>query len=49
MRDARNRCKRPFERIWRDKLMTRSQGYLRPARRRTPDHAARMPLRTLRR
>ncbi|HBO1621254.1 TPA: hypothetical protein L4F53_000880 [Pseudomonas aeruginosa] len=27
LRDARNRCKRPFERIWRDKLMTRSQAY----------------------
>ena len=22
-----NRCKRPFERIWRDKLTTRSQAY----------------------
>ncbi|WP_228484386.1 zinc-finger-containing protein, partial [Pseudomonas aeruginosa] len=27
LREARNRCKRPFERIWRDKLMTRNQAY----------------------
>ncbi|AHB56378.1 hypothetical protein U769_15720 [Pseudomonas aeruginosa MTB-1] len=27
LREARNRCKRPFERIWRDKLMKRTQAY----------------------
>ncbi|MFK8398147.1 zinc-finger-containing protein [Pseudomonas sp. BGr12] len=27
LRDARNRCKKPFERIWRDKLMKRTQAY----------------------
>ncbi|HFJ9936331.1 TPA: zinc-finger-containing protein [Pseudomonas aeruginosa] len=27
LRDSRNRCKKPFERIWRDGLMSRADAY----------------------